>query len=398
MKAAWVLTLAVTVMIPLYPQNNWSPAILIEYKMEQVRYVSPEASPELIADYDTDVSITLKTAQALKPEQAPEVWYRQTAALCRPLNICFVIDISWSMADKINLDTGRIRLDQVQELCAQIITEKIRENDVVSVIAFYHEVVLVIKHQYIRGNEDRQKIIQEIKQIKPIELGNTFMRKALAAGYVLINALKNKEQYNNRVLLLTDGEEIENEREGESKSGVQEIVQKNKGEGIGTEVSAVAIGNLADRELMEQVAALGGGAYLFIEDNEKPSSRELDELVHDKNEFQDKLNALWTQAEFDVVFTLRDGASLQNAEPYMGVNPYLQDNRIIYPHIRLNRPIHLTVSLREAAVQRKSTVLSLSVTGTDTTRYVEQYPIALNNPVRTEGKGFVTFIIEKKSY
>lgn len=408
MKLEWLVVLTMLIITPLYPQNKRDvDTILLKYDIWQTRYTDQEVNPEMIAD-DTHINITLKPTKELKPDQAPEAVYKNAELALRPNNICLIIDISGSMKDLINQDTGRNRLDQVKELCMKFITEVIRENDLVSVIAFCHYVETKIEHRSIRSNDDRKTIIDAIEKLEYVENGNTFMRKALAVAYNLINKVENKGQYNNWVLLLTDGEEVSYKKDQwgdeESKELVNEIVKKNKEEGIGTAVSTVSIGKETDInhkdkiDHMNTVAELGGGISIFIRDDEKSLSRaHLAALVIDKKELQDKINTLWAQVEFDVTFTLSEEVSLKSADSYKGKEPQIQDNRVKYPRIRLNGAIYLTVSLSEEAVRRKATILFLSIADSndDTVWYVEQEPISLDNPVRAEGEGFITFTIHK---
>jgi Mg-chelatase subunit ChlD len=381
---------------PLLPQNpGYFDKTTVIYEIQQVRYIEQKENPELKAGEDTVVSITLQQAD-LDLDQVPDevLQEAQAAVDLPPRNICLVIDISGSMGGVISKD--RIRLDLVKELCLHLMYEVIKDKDVVSVLAFYHENEVIIKHKYIGDAYDRQAVIEAIAGLKPKEKGNTFMRQALAAAYTVINELRDTGPYHNSVLLLTDGEQIEGRDPTETKAQVNEIVRKNKAEGIGTDVSTVAFFDSHARAHMEQVAELGGGTSLFIESEKRvPSRARLASLMN--KELPNLINRAWRNAEFDVTLTLSDGVSCQEAAPYNKQQPQIQGNTLIYPHIRLGRSISLKLSLSEDAVHTKATILVLSVSSRDKRfSLLENYPLSLNNPVTADSDtGFVTFAIKK---
>jgi Mg-chelatase subunit ChlD len=399
MRVGSLLFLTIIFIVHIFPQNNKSfDKITVMYNIQQVRYVSQKEKPAMKAGYDTDVFITLQHSKEIELDQVPDslLLKAESALELRPKNLCFIIDISDSMNEVINSDNGKIRLDLAKETCLKMINEVIKENDIVSVIAFYHRHDLVIKHKYIRNTKDREELIYAIEKLKPIERGNTFMRQGFAAGYTLINEIKDKEHYNHCVLLLTDGEQIENEQEGESKERVNELVKKNKEEGIGTNVSTVSFSKDADISHMNKVAELGGGSSLFIENEENvPSRALLAALTFNKKELQNQIYTEWKNAEFDVTLALNHGVSFQNADPD-NEQPQIKDNTLIYPHIRLSNLISLNVSLSEDVVNKKSTIMTLSVTSSDESfsQFLKNYPISLNHQVMAKGEtGFVTIFI-----
>ncbi|MDR2797547.1 MAG: VWA domain-containing protein, partial [Treponema sp.] len=256
---------------------------------------------------------------------------------------------------------------------------------------------------YIRHASDRKEVIDAIEKLRPIKDGNTFMRQALAAAYTLINEIKDKGQYNNWVVLLTDGEQIENRDPTETKKLVNELVKQHKEEGIGTNVSTVSFFDPNAKAHMEEVAKLGGGTSLFIENEEHlPSQARLASLVIERDQLQKQINTEWKNTEFDVILLCNDGVSLQKADPYNEQEPQIQGNTLIYPHIRLGhiplgKLISLEVSLSEDAVNQKATILSLSAISRDQSfSLLENYPISFDNPVTADGEtGFLTFVIKK---
>jgi uncharacterized protein YegL len=407
MRAIFLLFFTIIFIIYIFPQNNrYSDKIKVIYNIQQVQYISQEEKPEMKAGYDTDVLITLQQSKKMELDQAPDYLLLKavSAMELRPKNFCFVIDISESMNEKlinndkeevINNDNKKIRLDLVKEVCLGVVNDVIKENDIVSVIAFYHGNDIVVKHKYIRNTNDREEIIYAIQKLEYKVKGNTFMRQGLAAGYTLIDEIKDKERYNNFVMLLTDGEQIENKSEGESKELVNEIVKKNKVEGIGTNVSTVSFSKDADISHMNKIAELGGGSSVFIENEENlPSPARLAVLAYDKKELQNQVDIAWKNAKFDVILTLNNGALFQNTDSD-DEQPQIKDNTLIYSHIRLGL-ISPSVSLNENIVSEKSIIMTLSVTSDDesSTQFLENYPISLNNPLMVEGEtGFVTISI-----
>jgi hypothetical protein len=211
----------------------------------------------------------------------------------------------------------------------------------------------------------------------------------------LINEIRDTGTYHNSVLLLTDGEQIEDRDPTETKALVNEIVRKNKEEGIGTNISTVSFFDPNVKAHMEQVAELGGGTSLFIEDEKRvPSRARLASLIH--KELPNHINRAWRNAEFDVTLALSDGVLRKDAAPYTNKQPQIQGNRLIYPHIRLGRSIVLNLSLSEDTVHKKATILVLSVSSSDKRfSLLENYPLSLNNPVSADSEsGFVTFAIK----
>jgi Mg-chelatase subunit ChlD len=365
-------------------------------KIQQARYVEQRERPALKAGEDTTVSITVYQGDAIELDRVPDDLVREVEASMEvaPRNICLVIDISGSMGERIN--EKEVRLDLVKEVCKNIVNKVLKEKDVVSVIAFYHGNDLIIKHKYIRDASDREEIIEAIKALKPVPLGNTFMRQALNAAYTVINEIRNTGPYTNSVLLLTDGEQIEDRDPTETKALVNNLVRTHKATGIGTAVSTVSFFDPAAIAHMEEVAKLGGGSSIFVENEEKqPALASLVSLVH--KEVTRHIKRLWKDRPCDVRLVLNDGVSLKDAAPYINEAPLIQGNTISYPRIRLGEPTTLTLSLSEAVVQKQADILSFSVSTSDERfSLLKDYPLSLNNPVSADSEtGFVTFTIEK---
>ena len=361
MRGGFLLFLTMIFITSMVPQNNrYSDEITVIYDIQQVRYVSQKEKPEMKARDDTDVYITLQQSKEIALDHVSDslLLKAESDLDVRPKNICFIIDISGSMGYLIPGDTGEIRLDLVKEVCVKFINEVIKENDIVSVISFYHEKELVIKHKYIRNAYDRKEVIDTIEKLQPITDGNTFMGQALEAGYALIRE-KDTGSYENWILLFTDGDETKWPVD-QSKQFVYDLVEMNRSEGIRTGVSTGAFFNDEEeyKDHMNQVAELGGGSPLFIKNKDHiPSQPRLASLVIERNLLQQQINTEWKNAAFDVTLVLSDGVLLNNAYPYNDIEPQIEDHTLKYRHIRLGNLISLRVSLREDVVNKKSTII-----------------------------------------
>ncbi|MDR0723523.1 MAG: VWA domain-containing protein [Treponema sp.] len=400
MNLGFLVLFTMMVITPLVPQNSsYFDKTTVIYEIQQVRYVEQKERPEMKAG-EASVYITLQQSKEIELDQVPEsLLLKALSADVGPKNICFVIDISGSMGYSIPWDTGKIRLDLVKEVCLKMINEGIKENDMVSVISFYHENELVIKHKYIRNAYDRKEVIDAIEKLQPIKDGNTFMGPALEKGYALIKE-KDTESYEKWILLFTDGDETQWPVD-KSKDFVYGLVEKNRAEEIYTDIGVSTISFFSDEEKnkekyrnhMNQIAKLGGGSSSFIEDENILSQARLESLIIKK----DQINTEWKNAEFDVTLVLSEGVLLSTAYPYNDIQPQIPGNTLIYPHVRLGKSISLNLSLSEDAVYKKATILLLSVTSSDKSfSLLENYPISLNNPVTADGEiGFLTFVIKK---
>ncbi|MDR2095291.1 MAG: VWA domain-containing protein [Treponema sp.] len=425
MRVGFLLFLVVIFIPRIAPQNNgYFDKIAVTFKMQQIRrYVSQEEKPEMKAGDNTFVNIELlrsskpiDQSKVIELDKVPDFLLEKAESVeVRPKNICFVIDISgsmgWSMkGEGIESDTGKTRLDLVKEVCSTVMNEVIKVNDIVSVVAFHRENKVVVTRKYISNLDDREEVINAIKELKPD--GTTFMMQGLLAAYTLIKGTKDKERYNNQVLLLTDGQQEPGEGGPgvdleKAKEHVNEVVKKNKEEGIGTNVSTVSFSKDADTAHMNKVAELGGGSSLFIENERNlPSKARLASLVIERDQLQNQINTAWENAEFNVTLVLSDGVSLENADPpYNDEHPRIEEDEdkslmLIYSHIRLleGKSILLIVSLSEDVVNKKSTIMWLSVTSSDK-GLRENYPLSLNNPVTvTRGENNFDTLLAIKEY
>jgi hypothetical protein len=287
----------------VFSQNDFSDfsEVIVDYRVEQVRltrlYTGSETKP-VITEGDSTIRIVLSPPPLPLFSTVDEVLPLVTAPLpsyAKPKNICFVIDISSSMDEKIA--DGRSRLDWVKEIFNTLIY-KFGPNDYMSVIVFDHYTTsndVKIAPRQIKNDDDRRQCIAEIAKLR--SRGGTEIAVGLEAGYQQVEKQFNSN-YINRVILLTDGKD-------ESKKGadyILGIVDRYMAQGI-TTVSTIALTDDADKPLMTQIAEKGGGVSLFLEEPQ-PTVALNSELAllmtSNSNELQGGLTEEWSKLVWEV--------------------------------------------------------------------------------------------------
>jgi Ca-activated chloride channel family protein len=126
-----------------------------------------------------------------------------------PMNLAFVIDKSDSMGEQDKIDWVKEAFD--------IFIERVRDKDYVSLIVFDDEAEVIFPSTQMKSTQDRIKFKNAVHSIIPS--GGDDLYAGLMLGYQQIQA-NFREEYTNRVLLLSDGTEISArlKREG-AKSG-----------------------------------------------------------------------------------------------------------------------------------------------------------------------------------
>ena len=165
-----------------------------------------------------------------------------------PLNLAFVIDTSGSMG-------GNDKLGWVKE-SFEIFINKVRDIDFVSLISFSSESQVVFPTTRMDSREKRDQLLQAVMKMVPG--GGTNLTAGLQDGYAQVFA-NYREEYNNRVLFLTDGV-------GDN-AGILEMAGNYLGMGIN--VSTIGVGSNFDVNLMVELAKRGGGSSRFISDRKK---------------------------------------------------------------------------------------------------------------------------------
>ncbi|MDR2730960.1 MAG: VWA domain-containing protein [Treponema sp.] len=182
-----------------------------------------------------------------------------------PMNICFVIDISGSMADRDKLSWVKNSF--------YVFINKVRSNDIISVVIFDDKTEVLIPPSSIKNENDRNRFKRLVDTLSP--RGSTDILKGMSLGYAQVEQ-NYHGNYTNRVLLLTDGMH----NGSGTKDDIIDIVKRYNSRGIN--ISTIALGAQADINLMVDMAVNGGGSSRFISDYDEmieTFGSELDRLV-----------------------------------------------------------------------------------------------------------------------
>jgi uncharacterized protein YegL len=271
-----------------------------------------------------------------------------------PMNLCFVIDISGSMAERDKLEWVRDSFD--------IFIEQVRERDFVSVVVFDNVAEILIPPARISGRADRDRFKGQVASLRP--RGGTYVYQGMLLGYQQVQA-NYRADYSNRVILLTDGMD----GSGRSRKDFLDINRQYKERGIN--ISTIALGAGADINLMVDMAVAGGGSSRFISDRdvmEETFGSELDRLV------------VSAARDLAMELALEPGARLRET---WGYEYWTADNRVHYKLDTLHNGDYETI----VAVADLETLpppgtplgtFSLEYTGIDgTPRRLGPYPLTL---------------------
>lgn len=164
-----------------------------------------------------------------------------------PLNICFVLDKSGSMA-------GYYRIERLKEALSGLI-QKMDPNSIISIVSYENNMKIILKPKKLGSR--RGAIITQIESIQAG--GGTNMLEAMKTGYDFV-----KQNYlpegNNRIVLLTDGYD-ENE--------VKVLVDAQTPYNSKIQCTTVGVGESYNYALLKQLASHGGGMLHFIGSSEQ---------------------------------------------------------------------------------------------------------------------------------
>jgi Mg-chelatase subunit ChlD len=386
-------------------QNDFSnfSEVIVGYKVEQVRlarlYTGSEAAP-VITEGDTTIRMTLTPPPLPRFSTIDEIFPLLPSVLpsyTEPKNICFVIDISSSMDEKI--PDGRSRLDWVKEIF-NILIYRFKPNDYMSVIVFDHYSIatdVIIEPRQIKSEDDYQQCIAKIAQLS--SRGGTEIAAGLEAGYQQVEKEFNSN-YINRVILLTDGKD-------ESKKGadsILEIVDRYRYQGIST-VSTIALTDDADKPLMTQIAEKGGGVPLFLEEPQPTAALDSELallMTSNMKELQYELATEWSKLvwEVDARIIPDDGVTFKTTDR----NHKKTGTGISYLPINLEKrseTIKIELDLDENVIASGNAVtltLSSQSRNSKNNEFIlsMEYQVSLNHPIiaKVNKNGTVTIMIE----
>ncbi len=162
---------------------------------------------------------------------------------CKPNNILFLIDVSGSMQGKDKLEHFK------QDLYS--IAGFMREEDLISIVSFEGKAILQLKKSTVLNRNKWEKAIDNLKSS-----GGTHFEDGLAFAYDYMQ--QNLEShYNNRVLLISDGEFEVSEK---LKKMVADALKNNR-----IVFSALVYNSLAQvYPKIQELTNSGGGSYSLI--------------------------------------------------------------------------------------------------------------------------------------
>jgi Ca-activated chloride channel family protein len=182
---------------------------------------------------------------------SPQIFYlllevnppQQTAKLRRPLNLCLVLDRSTSMQGE--------RLDFLKT-AVELVVEKLAPEDVLSIVSFSDRADVVQSPTHITN---RNFIISHIRSIRAS--GGTEIFHGLSLGLEQLQQTS-LNQYNNHLILLTDGHTY-----GDAKECI-ELCSRAAAQQIG--VTAFGIGDEWNDAFLDRLVTFSGGQSAFIEE------------------------------------------------------------------------------------------------------------------------------------
>jgi Ca-activated chloride channel family protein len=166
--------------------------------------------------------------------------------------LMLVLDRSGSMS--LHEGTGPASLIQKSDMAkeaARLAVDALREGDSLGVLAFDDINWWIVPVQTIRGQADKDRAKALISELEMG--GGTNIYPAVKEG---AEALRSVLTRNKHMVLLTDGQE-------ERPPDYGPLMEQIRAEGVS--LSAIAIGQSADTDLLTRLAKLGQGRYYFTE-------------------------------------------------------------------------------------------------------------------------------------
>ena len=261
---------------PASPRNESLPTVLpdlspaVSYgavRPDPVATLGPaeSAATQLISDGPVGLRVTLSRATYGKPPAQNlllKVDYFAVAAapLVRPpLNIALVLDNSGSMAEKQ-------KLPYTLE-AARWVVENLTERDIVSIVAFSDRATVLAAAGRV---VNKPFLFHRLAEISA--QGYTNLSAGLLEGIAQADSQRAQGQVR-QVLLLTDG--LANRGETDA-AALRNIAGQAKAKGIG--VSTLGVGSEFNETLLADLAAAGGGRYVYVRTPEQIPAAFKDEL------------------------------------------------------------------------------------------------------------------------
>jgi Ca-activated chloride channel homolog len=159
-----------------------------------------------------------------------------------PLNLCLVLDHSHSM---------RGRSIEMVKHAAQQLVSQLAPGDRISIIGFDHQASVLIPNQAVYTPT---KLLTEISQLQAE--GGTALDEGMALG--ITELIKGRKGAVSQLILLTDGENEHGSNERCLKLA-QQAVNYN------LTLNTIGLGEYWNREVLEQIADIGGGTLSYIQ-------------------------------------------------------------------------------------------------------------------------------------
>lgn len=179
-----------------------------------------------------------------------------------PLNLSLVLDRSGSMSGA--------KLEYARE-ASKIVIDHLDENDMVSIIAYDHEIEVMQPSMSITNNKTRKQLKRKIDAI--YDNGSTNLGGGMLEGFQQVSDYYDAD-YVNRVLLLSDGLANKGIVEPDILKDTSEYFNQRKNMSLST----FGLGADFDEDLMEGLSDYGGGNYYFIDKAIKVTEILLSEL------------------------------------------------------------------------------------------------------------------------
>ncbi len=160
----------------------------------------------------------------------------------RPLNLCLVLDRSTSMQGT--------RLDYLKTAVAHII-DKLAPDDIITIISYSDRAEIVTEPTHL---QNKNQIIAHVRNIQAS--GGTEIYQGLNAGVEQMRRIA-LDQYNNHLILLTDGHTY-----GDAEQCIELAKTASK---VNIGISAFGIGEAWNDTFLDQLVAPSGGRSAYIE-------------------------------------------------------------------------------------------------------------------------------------